>query len=31
MPGADDVILPGDRLVAIVRENSLQPLLTMLT
>ncbi|MDP0494843.1 MAG: Trk system potassium transporter TrkA [Verrucomicrobiota bacterium JB024] len=31
MPGADDVILPGDRLVAIVRENSLQPLLKMLT
>ncbi len=31
MPGAEDVILPGDRLVAIVREDSLKPLLKMLT
>lgn len=31
VPGADDVILPGDRLVAIVREDSLKPLLKLLT
>ncbi|MBC2594087.1 Trk system potassium transporter TrkA [Ruficoccus amylovorans] len=31
MPGPEDVILPGDRLVAIVREDSLKPLLNMLT
>ncbi|MEM9227111.1 MAG: Trk system potassium transporter TrkA, partial [Verrucomicrobiota bacterium] len=30
VPGADDVILPGDRLVIIVREDSLKPLLKLL-
>ncbi len=29
VPGADDVILPGDRLVIIVREDSLKPLIKL--